>query len=709
MTTSVSKEQHYFHLAFELAYYIHVNKEVAFFVAEDALDGLGSMLGHHEKNRKPSERLRGFLKSGERTRPIRKTVRLNEPQMLQWLVYKQSEVWERQTERGEGLYLPTEEDLIVRYLEHLVFSTLRRGSFYVTLAVGPLLHQFDRRETRLFYDILTQSDSARMKDSNYIGKQRLEMLERVSQRFGDMIQTIKKPGDEKQFVMRPTTQWVIDLVSESLRRFTPWETTCVVEAGFDITDIPGLYFSETSAFDEELIEMNRIHTVLDPKCFATFTDGLSRYVRTLPNEDQDRACKYNSLDERLTVPQFSNFPRGSSRGDRFQSPELTKEDYIRLQRTLDARAHRRKVFIPQQLCIYIDDVLSYSFDPKMWSRGRLLIAPQAAVIEVRGQDTVGELTLATLLVGDAHVTEGTFEDSVIQPGGQKVTVSLTPVRDANGAVKGAQVEVSYHHPGLKRSVSQLAQLIWFGSIGRKNDLARLKPQHAWWLRTAVALAFIVVTSALVWWQLPLRPPRREIGLREKTGQTQGEQQVEGKTPIASLTPGPLPRQSPTLREVNPLVARATWSVDRDAALRAVSLESTRGETQMIDLSHRQTKVFLSLPVYDEQGRTYSRYRLTLSAPETSFFWQQTLRAPKVSLTGYAHILDLMLFTRRLPQTGHYDLQVEGSIDGAWRPLGKVRFNPKRTVSRDQRSEIRGQNECEGDFIGKKLLATPFAT
>ncbi len=678
MTTSGSKEQHYFELAFELAYCIHVHKEVAFFVAEDALDGLGSMLGHHEKNRKPSERLRGFLKSGERTRPIRKTVRLNEPQMLQWLVYRQSEVWERQTERGEGLYLPTEEDLIVRYLEHLVFITLRRGSFYVTLAVGPLLHQFDRRETRLFYDILTQSDSARMKDTNYIGKQRLEMLERVSRRFGDMIQTVKKPGDEKQFVMRPTIQWVINLVSESLRRFTPWETACVVKPGFDVTDIPGLYFSETSAHDEELIEINRIHTVLDPVCFATFADGLSRYVRTLPNEDQDKACKYDSQDERLKVPQFSNFPGGSSRGDRFQSPNLTKEDYIRLQRTLDARAHRRKVFIPQQLRIYIDDVLSYSFDPQIWSRGRWLIGPEAAVVEVRGQDTEGELTLATLLLGDDQVPGGTFGGSVVDPGGQKVTVWLTPVRD-DGAVKGAQLEVSYQHPGFRRPVSQLARRVWFGLTGiRKDDdkvLAGLKPGHAWWARTGVAVALVMMAAALIWWQLPLRSPWREIKSRQQTGQPQGEEQVEGKRPGASVTPSSLPKQSPALKELNPLVARVNWSVDREAALRAIPLEPTRGETQMIDLSRGEMKVLLSVPLYDDQGRTYSRYRLTLSAAETRL-WQQTVRAPKVSLTGYAHILDLLLFTRRLPETGPYDLQVEGRIQSDWRPLGKVRFSPK---------------------------------
>ena len=45
MTTLGNKEQDYFARAFELAYFVHVNKEIAFFVAEDALDGLDSMLG----------------------------------------------------------------------------------------------------------------------------------------------------------------------------------------------------------------------------------------------------------------------------------------------------------------------------------------------------------------------------------------------------------------------------------------------------------------------------------------------------------------------------------------------------------------------------------------------------------------------------------------------------------------------------------------
>ena len=338
MSESISdRERELFDFAFELAYFIHVNKEIAFFIAEDALNALSSTLRHQKKNRTAEHSLRGFLKSGERTRPVRKNVLLKERQMLQWLVYRESARWERRTELGEGPYLPTEDDLIVRYVKHLVYVTVRRNSFYVTLAVGALLHQFDRRETRLFYDILTQSDSARMKDTNYVGKQRLELLERVAQRFDGMIRVEKEAGQEKQFQMRVTTDWVIEIVNESLRRFTPAQTDCVISAKFDATDIGAFYFANEYGDEEDEIEMRRVHTVLDPPCFRRFCDGLATYVRTLPRGDLDRTCSFDSPDERLIIPQFSKFRSGTRRSDRFQPQKLTNEDYIRLGRMLDAR------------------------------------------------------------------------------------------------------------------------------------------------------------------------------------------------------------------------------------------------------------------------------------------------------------------------------------------------------------------------------------
>jgi hypothetical protein len=666
MTTDGNKNHLHFNRAFELAYWIHVNKEVAFFIAEDALDELPLVLGSQGKNRQPAERLRGFWKGGERARPIRQTIRISETQMLQWLVYKQSDSWERQTERGEGLYLPTEEDMIVRYIEHLVFNALRRGSFYVTLAVGPLLHQFDRRETRLFYDVLTQSDSARMKDMSYIGKQRLELLEKLCRRFDQMIHTVSKSGDEKQFVARPSAEWIIDLVHECLRHFTPWDTKCVVEPGFDLTYIAGFYFSGTDDTDEDPVEMNRIHTLLHPECFARFAEGLSKYIRMLPVDNQDKKCNFDSLDERLTVPQFSNFPVGPSRGDRFQSPELTNEDYVRLQRTIEARSRRRKAFIPRQLCVYVDNTLVKSFQARPRNRVQFLMGPDAGVVEVRGQDANEELTLAILMVRCDEIPAGqAFKDSVADRNDREVEIELTPIRDADGNIEGAHIMVNYTVPGSILSMSWLGRRVWLrfweSLIGKRS--ADVEPRYEWLAKAAVLATLVALALILVWlWREPSRP-----GVPDQVAQPP----VEETKPVSPATPTP-PEQPPAPKIGAPLVARATWSTDPRSALSAIAIEPMRGEHRTADLSSR-TELLLSLPVFDNTGRKYSRYRVTI-ADGAEEVWQRTLQAPHVSLTGSAHILNLLVFPRQLAQQGSYDLRIDGASRRDWESLGHISLN-----------------------------------
>jgi hypothetical protein len=666
MTTASNKDHLYLSLAFELAYFIHVSKEVAFFVAEDALEELPLMLGNQEKNRKPSDRMSGFWKWGERSRPIRQTVRLSESQMLQWLVYKQSESWERKSEAGSGLYLPTEDDMVLRYLEHLVFLTLRRGSFYVTLAIGQLLHQFDRRETRLLYDILTQSDSARMKDLSYIGKQRLELLGRICQRFDHMVHTVKIPGREKQLVMRPTTGSATSLVLECLRRFTPWDTACVLRTGFDVTDIPGFYFQAESV-DEDPIEMDRIHTLVDPTCFARFVEGLRKYARQLPDDNQDKGCSYDSLSEQLMVPEFFNFPGGSSRGDRFEPPTLTPADYVRLDRTLDARARRRRTFAPQHVSVYVDNVLTESFDAKRRNRVQFQIGPEAGVIEVRGCDDLGTLTLAILLVEfDQLQVGGAFRDSTVGQGGQKVQIQMTPVWNGEEA-QGALVRVDYSNlHSLQRVAEPMHRaMVALSSLlpSYSGVLIGSERKDAFLLKAGAAIAVLALVI-LTWFTL--RRPQPAITTPEQAGQPT----IEEQKPDLPSIPSKAPEQPKSATKVAPLIARATWSIDPQAALRAIPVEPTRSEVKRVDGSGKQQELLVSLPVYDDGGRTYSRYRITLAEPAKSV-WQQTLRAPKVSLTGHTHILDLALVTQRLAKGIQYELGVEGWTRNSWQQIGHL--------------------------------------
>lgn len=648
-----------FGLAYELAYFIHVNKETACFVAEDAVDHLPAMLGKQETYRKPTGLLSGFWKGGERSRPIRRTLKLNERQLLQWLVYLHSESWERETERGEGLYLATEEDMIVRYLKNLVFITLRLGSFYVSLAIGQLLHQFDRRQTRLFYDILTQSDSARMKDMGYIGKQRLELLRRICERFDGMIHTTKTPRGERQIVTQPTTQSIFQLAYECLRLFTPWETACIIESGFDVTDIPGLYFSGAD-IDEDRIEMNRIHTVMDPDCFVRFSEGLRQYARDLPNDSLDKGCNFDPPNQ-LAVPQFSDFPGGPSRGDRYQTPPLTKADYVRLRRTLDARAHRRKIFTPNRLFVYVDSTQTQSIDLSSTNRGEFKVGADAGVIEVCGSDEQGLLTLATLLVEfDRIPIGGIFRDSVVHEGGQKIGVQLTPIRSASGEIESAQVLVSYAQIRLMRIISRPPR------EDQPEISERPRQQYAWVLKACVTLALVAAAIIFVWFQL--RSRQQQVSPPQQAEQPSTEEEKPAPPAIP-----PAPPEQPTKKDFAPAIARATWSGDPQSALRSIPIEPTRGEVKQIDLSRHETQEFLKIPAYNNDGAKYSHYRITL-AQSGKRLSQQSLRAPSVSLTRNSHILDLVLFPSRMSGTDPYNLQVEGRAQSGWKALGHILLN-----------------------------------
>src|SRR5262249_6225522 len=162
-----------------------------------------------------------------------------------------------------------------------------------------------------------------------------------------------------------------------------------------------------------------------------FAEGLRQYARALPDDSQDKGCNFDSTNQ-LAVPQFSNFSSGRSRGDRFPPPPLTKADYVRLRRTLDARARRRKNFSPNRLFVYVDATNIQWVDLSRTNRVEFSVGPEAGVIEVQGGNEQEVLTLATLLVEfDRIPLRGAFRDEVALEGGQKIEIELTPRRDSS--------------------------------------------------------------------------------------------------------------------------------------------------------------------------------------------------------------------------------------------------------------------------------------
>jgi hypothetical protein len=119
-----------------------------------------------------------------------------------------------------------------------------------------------------------------------------------------------------------------------------------------------------------------------------------------------------------------------------------------------------------------------------------------------------------------------------------------------------------------------------------------------------------------------------------------------------------------------LIARARWSTDPEAALRAVRIEPTRGESARIDPSRRLTTLLVSLPVADDAGQSFSRYRLTLVSAE-KVTWQQVLFAPSATPNQRRRTVSIDLMTQHLSESERHRLQVEGRGPDGWHSLGQL--------------------------------------
>ncbi|HKR58344.1 MAG TPA: hypothetical protein VJS64_01325 [Pyrinomonadaceae bacterium] len=656
--------------AFELAYFIIPDKSIALRVTEDAWCSLELILGKQERSRKTYRQLLGYLKGEERSRPLRTKIRLSHEQTLQWLVYAQSDSWERATEYGDSLYTPRMEDMIVRYIKHLVRITSNRNSFYVALGITRLLHEYGTKEVRLMYDVLTASDSARMKDLKYLRKQRARLMDEVLLRFDGMLQTITTASREKRFESQPASERLIHLARECARRFTPWNTHCELQEGFDPMAVSGLYFAGTNLADEDRIETSRIHTILHPDCFSRFVRGLAQFVGKLPPHSPDKGCKFEAPEDVLAIPQFHNFTDGSPRDDRFDPPKLGPEDYLRLERSRETLNRRRRVHSPDRLCVCVDDVERAWFKPSETSRIQLDINPGESLIEVFGEDAEGELPVAFLIVCcDDIPPGGVFRDSIVLEAGQKVTIQLQPSRDTSGDLEKASVEVSYEETNLVRAVSWHAHRAWRGltrAIGSNQAADIGRQDYSWLVKAGLVFVLMIAAVTFIWFQV--RPPRS----------TQPSPVNREQTPVAGVEPGPsvpapaAPSVTPTPapKQSRELIASVSWNRNPEAAREAIRLEPERGEALRVEVPRSQRRLLIALPQTNTEAQAYSFYRVTLLAADKSI-WQQMVRAPAVDSSRNAHVLNLLFSSPPLIDTEHVVLRFDGKTRSGWQLLGQI--------------------------------------
>ena len=636
-----------FRRAFELAYFIHPQTPLALRIAESALHKLEHSFGRQERRTVyiPSGRRQGDSPA----RALRTKVSLSQEHLLQFLIYAESDHWERSSEQGASSHRVTEDDMVIRFVKHLVQITLKRNSFYVALGLGRLLYEYETSQVRGMYDVLMQ-DQARFRDNSYLRRQKNALMRELTQRFDRLIRIVRTAQREDRFQIQPTTEPLLRLVNECLVRFTPWETACVFPESHDATGkIPALAFTGLHPDDESPVEVNRIHTILHPDCF-------SRLVASLG---------FAAPSEMLAVPQFFIGEENEPRGDRFNPPNVPDAVSDRLRRSLAERARRRKAFRAELLRVYVDDVGIASFDPARDKRVSFTISITANLIEVRGDDHDGELTLAILIPAAYEIAEGgVASDSLTLEGGQKFTVTLKPqATETDEAV--FNVAITYTE---KRSVREMTRSLfaWESNNEVESDrkLGPLKPAYVWLLGIA---ALIAVIGLVVLWQ---RTRPREVFVPDRRVEV-----------IATPTPGGFPQptvsRSPE-RQPSPAdrasdIARASWSTDPTAIDRAIRIELTRGGAPAIEVSD-PAKLQLAVNRVDANNESYRRYRINVIA-QGQVSWERILQAP-AHAGGRAHVMNLELSLRQLPAAESYQLRLDGETQNGWENLGVLVLNRK---------------------------------
>ena len=494
--------------AFKLAYLILNDRAAAIRVAMAAMERLRVTSTAQDKRLyyTPTGRSIG--------RAARNKVFLSEIHLLQRLVYIESEPFERWQEQG-GKAL-AQEDMIIRFVKHLVRITLRRNSFYVMLGLCRVLNDYTTVQAKEIYSFIVQ-DPDRAKEGYYYRSRKRQLIYELKERFGTMLKTLRGHQGEERFQAQENSLAFSDLIRECLIHFTPWYSPCVLPVNFDPDKslVNSLSFSAGDPDEEHTIELNRIHTLLHPVCFR-------KVVVTLG---------FDPPEQRLTVPYFFFSDQdGGITGDRFNPPDLDEKELNSFKQEADNNASRRRRASGGLLAVLVDGVERARFEVNQTASLQLEVE-ESELLEVRAMETDGEILLATHLL--AHNESGVVPSKsfIVLEGGQQLSFDVQALSDEQNSETRALIKIAYRETSLLKSMprrlrrfglpvrSRIAPLVWGGLRAFKLPLG-------------IALLILCLAGLFLYWRSRSHAPTPPVA-----EQTNGNRESEAP-PIARVQKPP---------------------------------------------------------------------------------------------------------------------------------------------------------------------------
>lgn len=510
--------------AFQLAYFILCDKQAALRVTREAVASLDIALAAQDKRLyyAPGSRAAQSGVQSNASAHFRTKVNLSELQMLQRLVYIAAEPEER---RKEAAGIP-QAAWLIHYLKHLTRITLKRNSFFVTLGVSRLLHNYTTPETMQIYEMVVQ-DPARGRDDSYYRRRKAQLVRELQERFGEGLTLQRGLRGEERFQALQEAQLYRELVGDCLRTFTPWETNCCVPSAFDPRrdELPPLRFRGNNPDAEHSVETSRFHAVLHPDCYQHLLAAL----------------RLESPTQRLELPQF-HAPNGDPPPNNGGPPnrsrsaaDLSEEEMKSIKDYVERQREQRKRFSPAWLRVVVDGAVRAQSTPAQPAHLSLAVASGAELIEVYGLTVAEELRLAAhLLSYDEEENLLPATAKLVLEGGQQLTFNVQPQRDATGQDAGALVTVDY-----KETAPTRALRLWLQRQRWRlfQTVPGALPTSMW--KPALAFTLLTVFGAALVYALLVRPApsRDELALTMPTPPA---------SPSVTPTTSPLPQPSATM-------------------------------------------------------------------------------------------------------------------------------------------------------------------
>ena len=312
--------------AFALAFVLHPSPEVALRVLIKAI----KLTVHLEQTEARRERSLEHYKS-----PFPPEA------LLQFAVFGASLLWEVDQEsplpKKEPRYKPTREDLVVRYLKHLVCNNLVKAHFSsLGIALGCVLFDYKPKQIA---DLLGLSDELsihRIKRNT-----RKQLMKRfkyadVLTPEGDAIRT-KLACDHDR-----------ELVQDALKAFAPWNTTHIPLA-------PGESLLEKLIEESNLTDWDFKHALLDSEC-----GGLDQLIIQHNNLYARYGEDLEDPNLLLFVPDFKDSPTPPV--DRFKAPRLTDNEIFFINKLSGSRVNDAEGLLSDFYEYGVDESLIKLFD-----------------------------------------------------------------------------------------------------------------------------------------------------------------------------------------------------------------------------------------------------------------------------------------------------------------------------------------------------------